>query len=315
MVVPEKKDKRRDVRTPSNFFFNKMKRNKLWSILTMFVLMFGITIVFSGCGSDDDLANSGNIGNGKPRKDYGYLKNGKRLAKMAGYTFQYSEEGVIKVASDGYYTYTFADDLSTVTKRRANGAVVEYALYYNKDGNVSAMGNVATNDADTKNITCTLLYQNGVCIGTKNADAKTIELDGVKYTQGCYWLDGCPVYHLKWSSTSATLRKFECKTDNPLRQNSYVLALKLWGETDVRSILQVLGFLGDGPAKFITNDDRTEWRSSDDGNTYTFNSGMTGELHNYTYGYNMENDMLMLEYCRELQDPKWKSNYYEYSYE
>ncbi len=282
----------------------------------MLVLMFSITIVFSGCGSDDDdLANgSGTETNGKPRKDYGYLKNGKRLAKVAGYTFQYSEEGVIKVASDGYYTYTFADDLSTVTKRRANGAVVEYALYYNKDGNVSAIRNVATNDVDTKNITNTLLYQNGVCIGTKNADAKTIELDGIKYTQGCCWLDGCPVYRLSCSSTSATLRKYECKTDNPLRQNSYVLAYLLWGETDVRSILQVLGFLGDGPAKFITNDDRTEWRSSD-GNTYTLNSGMMGELHNYTYVYNMQNDMLKLEYCRELNDPKWNTLYYEYTYE
>lgn len=48
------KDKRWEVRAPSFIQIQKMKTNKLWNILMMFVLVLGTTISFSSCSKDDD---------------------------------------------------------------------------------------------------------------------------------------------------------------------------------------------------------------------------------------------------------------------
>lgn len=291
-----------------------MEKNFLKSGLLFVFLMVGI-VSLNSCSKSDDLPD-GTETNGKPRNDYGYLANGKRIAKLEGtdkysskYKFTYNEAGVIKQATNGYYTYTFSDDLSTVMKERANGSVVVYSLFYNKQGNLSAMGNVSTNDVDTKNITSTFLYENGVCVGVKNEAPKTIDLNGEKYTQGYSWLDGCPLYNLKVTSTGATLRSYTCNCDNPYRQNSYILALCLWSETDVRSILQVLGFLGDGPSKLITEDHRSEW-SSRDGIDYIYRSPSSGEITRYHYSYELQDNIIMGEFCRDVN-----SNSFRYTYE
>lgn len=277
----------------------------------LLMLMTACTWGVSSCSSGEEDGLSKIDTSGKPRKDYGYLPNGKRLVRLSPsakyspccYRFTYSDEGVIKEATDGYRTYTFADDLSTVTKERSGGQIVEYALYYNKDGNLSGLGNMSTNDADTKNITSVFMYEDGICVGVKQINKETVDLDGVQYELGQKWQNGTPVYQAS-SYSNVSLTKYTCSIDNPLGVNSFNCALMIWGETDVRCILQLLGFLGKGPSKFITTREMETWRS-DDNITYTLLSNQSSVCH---YNYHMNSDgTLSIETCREI-------NSYDFSY-